>query len=86
MRSSFISPSSLPPPLSLLSLSLSLCTTSKKSHEVRHKELLEGVASHLLKVAGEKAGEWAVSKPLAPLLLQMAASLPGTCTFEQTLH
>ena len=49
----------------------------KKSSDVRHKELLEGVAISLLQLAGEKAGEWALSKPHSPLLLQIAASISG---------
>ena len=50
---------------------------SKKPHEVRHKELLEGISAPLLRLAGERAGEWAQSKPHAPLLLQLASSLRG---------
>ena len=50
---------------------------SKKSSEVRHRELLEGVSSPLLQLAGERAGQWALSKPYSPLLLEIAASLPG---------
>ena len=53
----------------------SLC--SKKLADVRHGELLEGVSAPLLQLAGRKAVEWAQSKPHAPLLLQIAASLPG---------
>ena len=58
-------------------MNISIMLSSKKSSEVRHRELLEGVSSPLLQLAGEGAGEWAVSKPHAPLLLQIAASLPG---------
>ena len=50
---------------------------SKKPHEVQHKELLEGISAPLLCLAGERAGEWAQSKPHAPLLLQLASSLQG---------
>ena len=50
---------------------------SKKSSEVRHRELLEGVSGPLLQLAGERAGQWALSKPHSPLLLEIAASLPG---------
>ena len=49
----------------------------KKPREVRHRELLEGVAEPLLSLARERASDWARSKPHSPLLLQIAASLPG---------
>ena len=44
---------------------------------MRHRELLEGVSEALLQLAREKAGDWAKSKPHSPLLLQIAASVPG---------
>ncbi|CAI8007949.1 Pumilio homolog 3 [Geodia barretti] len=50
---------------------------TKKPREVRHRELLEGVAEPLLSLARERASDWARSKPHSPLLLQIAASLPG---------
>ena len=50
---------------------------SKKSRDVRHKELLEGLSSGILELAGKKAGDWAQSKPHSSLLLQLATSLPS---------
>ena len=50
---------------------------TKKPAHLRRRELLGGVASELLTFGSAHAVEWMQSKPHAPLLVEMAASLPG---------
>lgn len=58
---------------------------SKKAAAVRSKELLEGVATTLLSFASAHVLEWAQNTAQAPLLLEMATSLPGTLETGQEL-
>ena len=50
---------------------------TKKSADIRRKELLEGVSSPLLTLAATNVVKWAQSSPHAPLLLEIAESLSG---------
>ena len=59
---------------------------SKKAAAVRSRELLEGVASTLLEFASAHVLEWSQSTSQAPLLLEMATSLPGRCDWVGVLR
>lgn len=58
---------------------------SKKAAAVRSKELLEGVAATLLSFASAHVLKWAQSTPQAPLLLEVATSLPGNPLYVNPL-
>ena len=52
-------------------------TYSKKPQDTRWTELREGISPSLIKLASEKAVQWACQKPLAPLLIQIVLSAIG---------
>ena len=55
--------------------------TSKKSSDVRYKELVGGVVNPLVQLSSRLACEWARSKQHAPLLVEIAESATGNMHF-----
>ena len=53
---------------------------SKKPQDSRWAELRSNIAPSLIELASDKALEWACQKPMAPLLIQIAASAGGDAT------
>ena len=50
---------------------------SKKPQDTRWAELRSAISPPLIKLASEKAVEWACQKPMAPLLIEVSLSASG---------